>query len=153
MYTLFKLAIWYSFNNQLWYENGFFLAIAVAPYSGWTRMRDILSIIALAGGLSYAAYRFYKVWKLIYFENTLHANIGLWNDITWSLSPETNSKFERRVAPKWKMSWLTPKNSLNLLMCIEDNLLFWLFLAPCFFKAFFGHFTLANTFCNLSRQS
>ncbi|XP_052718709.1 peroxisomal membrane protein PEX14-like [Crassostrea angulata] len=32
----------------------------LAPYSGWTRMRDILSIIALAGGLSYAAYRFYK---------------------------------------------------------------------------------------------
>lgn len=38
--------------------------------------------------------------KLINFENTLHANIGLWNDITQSLSPETNSKFERRVAPK-----------------------------------------------------
>lgn len=33
--------------------------------------------------------------KLINFEN-----IGLWNDITQSLSPETNSKFERRVAPK-----------------------------------------------------
>lgn len=32
----------------------------LTPYSGWTRMRDILSIIALAGGLSYAAYRFYK---------------------------------------------------------------------------------------------
>lgn len=65
-------------------------------------MRDILSIIALAGGLSYAAYRFYKVWKMINFEKTLHANIGLWNDITWSISPETNSKFERRVAPKWE---------------------------------------------------
>lgn len=46
---------------MLWYENVFFLAIAVTPYSSWTRMRDILSIIALAGGLSYAAYRFYKV--------------------------------------------------------------------------------------------
>lgn len=45
---------------RLWYESSFFLAFAVAPYSGWTRMRDILSIIALAGGLSYAAYRFYK---------------------------------------------------------------------------------------------
>lgn len=46
---------------RLWYESSFFLAFAVAPYSGWTWMRDILSIIALAGGLSYAAYRFYKV--------------------------------------------------------------------------------------------
>ncbi|XP_078337266.1 peroxisomal membrane protein PEX14-like isoform X3 [Crassostrea virginica] len=32
----------------------------LAPYSGWSRVRDVLSIIALAGGLTYAAYRFYK---------------------------------------------------------------------------------------------
>ncbi|XP_048728489.1 peroxisomal membrane protein PEX14-like [Ostrea edulis] len=32
----------------------------LAPYSRWSRVRDVLSIIALAGGLSYAAYRFYK---------------------------------------------------------------------------------------------
>ena len=38
-----------------------FFLVLVAPYSGWSRVRDVLSIIALAGGLTYAAYRFYKV--------------------------------------------------------------------------------------------
>ncbi|XP_062618703.1 peroxisomal membrane protein PEX14-like [Saccostrea cucullata] len=32
----------------------------MVPYSGWSRVRDVLSVIALVGGLSYAAYRFYK---------------------------------------------------------------------------------------------
>ncbi|KAK3106107.1 hypothetical protein FSP39_012860 [Pinctada imbricata] len=32
----------------------------VQVYSQWMKVRDILSVIALAGGLSYAVYRFYK---------------------------------------------------------------------------------------------